>query len=77
MVPTKVGQPPTQHGTNIIELGLAEFECAFPISTNPCYGTAAATANAAAIQNAASGLPASTTSIVGTGALILGMGNIF
>jgi hypothetical protein len=65
----------TQHGTNVIELGVPEFNCAFDGSTCSSY-PGAATANATAIRNASVGLPFATTSITG-GTDLLGMGDIF
>jgi hypothetical protein len=64
----------TQHGTNVIELGEQEFECAYG---SACSSHAdAVAANKAAIQNAAMGLPSSTTAIFGTTNL-LGLADIF
>jgi hypothetical protein len=54
----------TQHGTNVIELGVPEFQCAYD-SSSSCFGTSAATATAAAIQTAATGLPSGTSALSG------------
>jgi hypothetical protein len=65
----------TQHGTNVIELGIPEFECAYGSTCTASY-PAAMIANQNAIQNASVGQPSATTAIFGTLDL-LGFGNIF
>ena len=67
----------TQHGTNVIELGIPEFACAYGSSCPSGTYPGAATANSNAIQNAASGMPSATTTILGTAGLLDGVGDIF
>ena len=64
----------TQHHTNVIELGVPEFDCAFGSACSSYSGVPAA--NKTAIQNASVGLPPSTSAIVGMTGLI-GIGKIF
>ena len=62
----------TQHGTNVIELGVPEFDCAFG---SACSSVVTA-ANKAGIQNASIGQPSSTSAVQGAAA-VLGTGKVF
>jgi hypothetical protein len=65
----------TQHGTNVIELGVPEFDCAYGSPSTCTAGAQAATANA--IQTAATGLPSGTGTLSGQAQLIGQAASIF
>jgi hypothetical protein len=65
----------TQHGTNVIELGVPEFACAAGATCTTGPGSPAS-ATAMAIETAATGVPSSTTAISGI-AQLLGVASVF